>query len=167
MSAFSRVLVPIDFGTESKAVLRIATSLARALGASLYLVHVVRDPYLAVDLPELYAVDWAKLRADLVAETTSRLEALAAEITHPHVTCDVWVGSAPETIIQAAIDGRADLIVMGTHGRGAMGQLFIGSVADRVIRHAPCPVVTVGPFGAVHVAPQAAAGDVRAGVGAS
>jgi universal stress protein A len=112
----------------------------------------------------LYGIDWAKLRADLVADAKSRLVALTAEITGVSVTCEAWIGRAPETIIQAAIDTNADLIVMGTHGRGVMGHLLIGSVADRVIRHAPCPVVTVGPFGSVHVAPQAADSGAHAGV---
>ena len=157
-SAFSRILVPTDFGAESKAALAAASSLARALGASIHLLHVARDPIIAVGTPELYGIDWAKLRDDIVAEANNQLAVLAETVPDVQITRDVLIGRPADMIAQAAADTRADLIVMGTHGRGVMGHLLIGSVADRVIRLARCPVMTVREFGAVRVsAPEAAA----------
>lgn len=159
-SSFSRILVPIDFGAESKAALLAAASLARDLEASIHLLHVARDPILMVGTPELYGVDWAKLRNDLVAEAKSRLAELARTVEGVRVTHDVAVGGPADTIAQTAREMRADLIVMGTHGRGALGHLLIGSVADRVIRLAHCPVMTVREFGGVRLSkPEAAAGE--------
>ena len=149
--AFSRILVPVDFGAESRAAFAAAASLARGLGASIHLLHVVKDPVLTVSTPELYGIDWAQLRDDLVAEASVRLATLAGTVTDVPITTEALVGRAADTIAKAAADGGADLIVMGTHGRGVVGHLFLGSVADRVIRLAHCPVMTVRDFGAVRL----------------
>lgn len=167
-SDFSRILVPTDFGAESKAALAAAGSLARPLGASIHLLHVARDPIMAVSTPELYGIDWARLREDIVAEAKIGLAALAETVKDVRVTWDVAIGRPADAIAQAAADMRADLIVMGTHGRGVMGHLLIGSVADRVIRLAHCPVMTVREFGAVRLAvPEGAAGEHRPAAHAS
>jgi nucleotide-binding universal stress UspA family protein len=150
-STFTRILVPTDFGPESNAAFRSAVSLARAVGASIYLLHVAKDPILAVTTPELYGIDWAELRDDIAKEAHARLTAIAETAKDVSVTCYVPIGRAADTIVQAAEDVNADLIVMGTHGRGGLGHLVLGSVAERVIRMAGCPVMTVRDSGAVRV----------------
>lgn len=159
---FSRILVPTDFGAESKAALAAAASLARALGASIHLLHVARDPILAVSTPEIYGIDWATLRNDIVAEAKTRLAVLADTAKDVRLSWDVTMGRPADMIAKVAEDLGTDLIVMGTHGRGLLGQLVIGSVADRVIRLAPCPVMTVREFGAVRLsAPGATAEEYK------
>ncbi|MGH9350531.1 MAG: universal stress protein, partial [Vicinamibacterales bacterium] len=128
--------------------------------ASIHLLHVAKDPILAVSTPELYGIDWVKLRDDIVSDAKAWLAALAETVWGVRVTWDVLVGRAADTIAQAAVDARADLIVMGTHGRGVVGHALVGSVADRVIRLATCPVMTVRELGAVCLpVPEAAASE--------
>lgn len=159
-SAFSRILVPIDFGVESKAALIAAASLARALDASIHMLHVAADPTLTMGTPELYGLDVVRLRADVAADAQARLGELAATAADVRLTWEVQFGRPADRIAETATRMGAGLIVMGTHGRTAIGHLLIGSVADRVIRLARCPVMTVREFGAVRVAaPEPAAAD--------
>ena len=149
---FTCILVATDFGVESAAAFRSAVSLARAVGASIHLLHVAKDPFLAVSTPELYGLDWTTLRDDITDEAQARLARLVNQTGDVPIACDVRIGRAVETIVQAAEDVGADLIVMGTHGRGPLGHLLLGSVAEQVIRLADCPVMTVRDFGAVRIA---------------
>ena len=94
---------------------------------------------------EVYLGELPKLREDLVKEAERRmlgtLESLAA--TGVQATGEVLIGGPSHVIIEQATKVNADLIVMGTHGRTGITHLLIGSVAERVIRHAPCPVFVV------------------------
>jgi len=106
-----------------------------------------------VTTPELYGIDWVGLRTEIVNNARARLETLAKTAGDVPVSCEVVVGRPADAIVQAAADADATLIVMGTHGRGKVGHLLLGSVAERVIRQASCPVMTVRDSGAVHIAP--------------
>jgi universal stress protein A len=81
---------------------------------------------------------------ELQAEAESRLQTLAAGQSVAVETLVVW-GSPPVEICRIAQERRVDLIVMGTHGRTGLAHLFIGSVAERVVRYAPCSVLIVRP----------------------
>ena len=162
---FTRILVPMDFGAESTAAFRTAVSLARSVGASIYLLHVARDPFLAVSTPELYGIDWDALRDDIAKEAKARLSTLADIAGDVPIMCDVRVGRVADTIVHVAEETRTGLIVMGTHGRSTLGHLLLGSVAERVIRLAPCPVMTVRDSGAVQIASSAAAAAEPQAVG--
>lgn len=161
---FTTILMATDFGPESSVALRSCASLARQLGASIHLLHVAKDPMLAVNTPELYGIDWDKLRNDIVKHAGDTVAALTASFPDVLMTTEVVIGSPAETIAQRAADLSADLIVMGTHGRGALGHLFIGSVAERVIRLAPCPVMTVRTSGATHLKKGEAAISAHVGI---
>lgn len=138
-----KVLHPTDFSTGADQARAEATRLARALGAELILVHVLVEMARYVDgltqeqLQQTYGAQrrWAE----------ENLEARVVETNAAGVPVRglLRVGTPSEEIVRAAEDERADVIVMGTHGRGGLGRLFLGSVADRVIRSGPCPVVTV------------------------
>ena len=162
--AFTKILMATDFGPESDVALRSCASLARRLGASIHLLHVVKDPMLAVNTPELYGIDWDRLRDDIVRHARESLAALAASLPDVSIATDAVVGSPAETIANTAVDISADLIVMGTHGRGGLGHLFIGSVAERVIRLASCPVMTVRASGATHVSTRETATAAHVGI---
>jgi universal stress protein A len=143
----SRILVPVDFSAHSEHALRYAVALASRLGASLYLLHVVDDPvatgaWSAEGMPP----DLAELRTELVANAEQRLLVYRGEAERAQVpvVTTARIGLTSYTIVEYAQALNIDLIVMGTHGRSGVAHLFMGSVAERVLRHAPCPVLTVG-----------------------
>lgn len=148
---FTKILMATDFGPESEVALRSCVSLARQLGAAVRLLHVAKDPMLAVNTPELYGIDWDRLRDDIIRQARASLASLAASFPDVPITTEVVVGTPAEAIATRAAESRADLIVLGTHGRGGLGHVFIGSVAERVIRLASCPVMTVRASGSTRV----------------
>ena len=141
---FYRIVVPTDFSECSEEAWRVARRVAAA-GGELILTHILAEAPLyresfTTDISQVYegARRWAQAALEeWVAK--ARAEGLAAR--------DVLrSGVAYREIVALAADERADLIVLGTHGRGGMDRVLLGSVADRVVRLAPCPVLTVrGP----------------------
>jgi universal stress protein A len=139
-----KILVPTDFSPQSDAALDYAAALAAAMKAVVHLVHVVEEPFMGGDW-ELYVRDAQEIRERLDAEARSRLAATAGgvEARNVPVTAELRHGSAVDVIIYDAKAVGADLIVMGTHGRSGLSHLVLGSVAERVIRGAHCPVLAV------------------------
>ncbi len=141
------ILVPTDFSEPSDAALEYATTLAVKLGASLRLLHVFEDPYLAgrAFAAEMYAPIPADLREELLNDIRSGMDERVADLESEGVktAAEVYTGPTAKTIVEYAKAQAIDLIVMGTHGRGGMAHLLLGSVAERVLRTAPCPVLTV------------------------
>ncbi len=138
---FTRILVPTDFSDTSDAALTYATSVAAAFGASLHLVHVFEDPFTAGTLAsEVYAPIPPEVRKQVLADLQTRLD---ARLPAGGGTTAVLTGTTARAITDYAREQQADLIVMGTHGRGGMAHLLLGSVAERVVRTASCPVMTV------------------------
>jgi nucleotide-binding universal stress UspA family protein len=135
MSTPSHILAATDFSAASEEAVGYAAQLARALGARLTLVHVFDEPYVyQVPLPPEYTGD---LRA--------RLEARCAELraSGSDVRAVVRKGVAWSEVVSAASAEGADLIVVGTHGRRGLPRWLMGSVAEKVVRLAPVPVVAV------------------------
>ena len=156
--ALETILMPTDFSEPSQRALEYATSLARRLGASLHLLHVVYFPLEAAASPEGYWVDLTNVRSQMRAEAESQIQALAASLQGIKVTTQVVEGTSPaRAIIQAAKERPAQMIVMGTHGRGGVSHLLLGSVAERVVRTARCPVMTVSAASGEAEAPRSAA----------
>jgi nucleotide-binding universal stress UspA family protein len=142
-----RILVPFDFGEPAEHALDFAQKLATSFGASVEALYVV--PYLpsaALPIPELGAIPLAAHAVDEMAEDAqTRLhEALAPEDTrHRYLRKTVKVGDPRAQIVAYAAAEGVDLIVMGTHGRTGAARFLLGSVAERVVREAPCPVLTL------------------------
>ena len=141
---FSRILVPTDFSAGSERAWRTAQRLAGDLGAELVLVHVLVEAPLFVEGPfaghrvrEFYAA------ARKWVEDQLEQWAAAARGAGRKVQTVLRVGVPYREIVAAARDEGVDLIILGTHGRGGMDRVLLGSVADRVIRMAPCPVLSV------------------------
>jgi len=144
--AISRILVPVDFSPHSELALRYATTLASRLGASVQLLHVVDDPMATGPWSSEVAIpDLSELLKNLIADAERRLEQSRAAVGHLRVpmATTVRTGYSAQTITEHATAGGIDLIVMGTHGRSGLAHLFMGSVAESVVRHAPCPVLTL------------------------
>jgi universal stress protein A len=138
---FKKILCPIDFDNNSIAALRYARDLAKQQDATLYVVHVFFVPLASPGFPlEPYAV---------VSEEPSKLqlEKIAREHLDGIVRYELAIrsGKPAETINQAAEDFDVDLIVMATHGRTGVTRLFLGSVAEHVLRASKRPVITIRP----------------------
>lgn len=135
-----KILVPVDFSNDSRQALDVARSLALDHTASLILVAAVPPPPPTTE-PFLPATEYA----GLIAEMRRNLETMAAGITELSVEAHVLGGAPGPSIVAIANDRQADLIVMETHGRSGINRLVMGSVAEYVLRHAPCPVLTMKP----------------------
>src|SRR5690554_4282176 len=134
-----RLLVPTDFSDTADAALEAAARLARALDGDVVVLHVISEPPLFAD--DLGGVQVDRIHAAQARWADEQLRPRVAGLVDAGVRGrgHVAVGSVAREIVAAAEAERADLIVMGTHGRGRVGQLLLGSVANRVIRTAPCP----------------------------
>jgi len=144
MKPFRKILVPVDFSAHSAQAVRMAASIARRYEASLEIIHVYEP--LAYPLPEGYVMLTQKQLDTLFAELERQLrlaqEAAVAEGAL-QVETHARQGLAVAEICDFARDGGFDLIVMGTHGRKGLEHFLLGSVAERVLRTAPCPVLAV------------------------
>lgn len=134
------ILVPTDFSESARAALDYAKELAAVVGAELHLVHVMDDPVLRWNLPDAMA-PFPVLRDTVEQEAKAGLARLLKEGNR--VTLQTWWGSPSSGILDYAEQHEVDLIVMGTHGRGVIGHALLGSVAERVVRHAKCPTLVV------------------------
>ena len=142
---FNHILVPMDFSAPSDAALECARAVAVQFAGSLHLLHVAEDPYRALYSVEVFVPEIEGLREEVVADALGRLKARLrqADLEQLHATADVIVGTPAMSIVEYAEGHDIDMIVMGTHGRGGMSHLLMGSVAERVVRTATCPVLTV------------------------
>jgi len=137
MIVLKRVLVATDFSAPSHAALIYGRALARSFGASLHLLHVVENYFLRPTAAVPHLVQQAKTRMLDDQLSDEDRKTLAARTV-------LEVSDEPaETIVDYAKAQEVDLIVMGTHSRSGLDRLLVGSVAEHVIRTAPCPVLTV------------------------
>lgn len=140
----ARILVPTDFSVVSELALEYAITVASRFGASLHLLHVVDDPFVGGAFgSEVYITSVPAMRVHLVDEAASKLSRLLWHCQSVAARREVRVGRPADVIREAAEEHACDLIVMGTHGRTGMAHLLLGSVAERIVREAPCPVLTV------------------------
>jgi universal stress protein A len=144
MTKLQTILVPTDFSPQAAAALEFAVALAQRANAALHLVHV--DDFVSYALPVPGIAVAGGVLADLRAGLNERLTALRSEVLTAGVRqaeATLLEGRPYMEIVRLAEALPADLIVMGTHGRGGFSHLMLGSVAERVARAAPCPVIAV------------------------
>jgi nucleotide-binding universal stress UspA family protein len=144
MKRIRQVLYATDFSAASRRALDTAMALAKSQNAKLTIVHVLA-PIVLVPEQYLDAVTIDQLQKQARQWSTRQLAALATRAKKAGVKASVVLreGDAPDQIVRACRSTKSDLIVMGTHGRRGLQKFFLGSVAERVVRAAPCPVVTV------------------------
>jgi nucleotide-binding universal stress UspA family protein len=136
-----RILFPTDFSENAEYAFQYALTFAREFGAKLYVLHVIYFP------PQMPEYDIGQVIDGLVKNAEKTLKKLIEKtketevIFHP----EVRVGVEYSEITELAEKEKIDLIVLGTHGRTGLAHAFLGSVAERVVRHAACPVLTVKP----------------------
>jgi nucleotide-binding universal stress UspA family protein len=157
---FKRILCPVDMSDFSLEALKLAVKLVQSSGASISLLHVVDNPFDELYMKSITQADPALIelyqkqplrRSRIVAALVDHSEVLLKQFCHPwverisKVKYAIRTGDAFENIIDVAEDHRIDLIVLATHGRTGLKRLLIGNVAEKVVRYAPCPVLTVRP----------------------
>ena len=157
---FKRILCPVDLSPFSLGALKLAVKIAESAGARLYLLHVIDNPFDELYMKSITEADPALFalyqkepvkRARIMRATEGHSEVLLKQFSHDwverlaKVRYVVASGNPFEKILDAAETHRVDLIVLATHGRTGVKRLLIGNVAEKVVRHAPCPVLTVKP----------------------
>lgn len=146
MIEIRRILCPTDLSDVSRRAFDHAAALAWHYGSEVRVVHVV-EPFRSVSGGGLPYPSWTALNP----EARRRLEAALFALTEPaassglHVEEEILEGVAVHEILTEARSLPADMLVMGTHGRGGFQRFLLGSVTEKVMRHAPCPVLTVPP----------------------
>jgi nucleotide-binding universal stress UspA family protein len=145
MPTISTILVATDFSDASESALKYAKSLAKAFGATIHVLHVLEDLAAHAWTTEVYVAALPGVHEEMEKQARERLDAtLTAEEREAFkAQLTLRTGSAFVEIVRHAREIKADLLVMGTHGRGAIAHMLLGSVAERVVRKAPCPVLTV------------------------
>jgi nucleotide-binding universal stress UspA family protein len=145
MIALHRILVPTDFSKSSDNALRYAVAFAEKFGAEIHLLHVVQD--LALFIPEAVMAipPPAPPVEQFIAAARAALERAIGGLNCPGLTVhpEVAEGVPSEEILRLARQRDVDLIVMGTHGHTGLAHILLGSVCEKVVRRAPCPVLTV------------------------
>ena len=137
---FRNILCPIDFDANSPAALEFAGKIAQETGGRIYLLHVV--PWTVAAVP----IDASQVLAELKQSATTRLQQLAREKLTGTVANEIVVTVATNPgseVVRIARELKADVVIMATHGRKGLSHLVLGSVAERVVRESPCPVLTL------------------------
>jgi universal stress protein A len=157
---FKRILCPVDLSGFSLDALKLAVKIAESSGATLDILHVIHNPFDEMYMTAITETDPALMemyanepqrRARILRATEEHSEVLLKQFCHevvqhyPKVRYHVRKGDPFEAILDGAEDFMTDLIVLATHGRTGVKRLVIGNVAEKIVRHAPCPVLTVKP----------------------
>jgi nucleotide-binding universal stress UspA family protein len=140
-----RVLVPTDFSDSARHAFTYGLSFAKEYGAELVLLHVVENVTVGY-ASDLFPVPMAEVFQEISGYARGELAKLGQEARDRGVTAvqeQVIQGKPSNEIIRFASENHVDMIVLGTHGKGMLDQALFGSTTERVVRRAPCPVLTV------------------------
>jgi len=145
MHPFHTILVALDFSETAGDTLDAALAIAGNRDRRVHLLHVVPDLFKSLQFAEVPVVDWSEIQRDSMETARTQLVTLAAErkLDPLDVTVAVEIGPPASEIVRYANEHDARLIVLGSHGHGVVRRFILGSVADRVLRQASCPVMLV------------------------
>ncbi len=143
--AVRNVLFATDFSPISEAALPYAVSVCRHFGSTLHMAHILTDAGLLMMSGGIDYVSLGTIYEDAHTEAKQKLERIALRLGQMPRRCHVRHGKVWKNLAEIVETNRIDLLVVGTHGRGGFGKLLLGSVAEDILRHAFCPVLTVGP----------------------
>ena len=147
MIQLNSLLVATDFGETSKSALEYGRNLARAFGARLHVLHVAAR-VASMSAAEFDPTNVADLQADIIEDANRQLNLLLTDNDRRQLQVNAMVlgsTSPAAAIVDYAKETHVDIIIVGTHGRGGISRLLMGSVAEHVVRNAPCPVLVVRP----------------------
>lgn len=155
MPAVRNILLATDFSDASDAALAYARTFAETFGASLHVLHVLEDLAAHAWTTEVYVAALPGVHEEMERQARERLEQVLTpeERTRLNGVLVLRSGSPFVEVVRYAREENVDLIVLGTHGRGAIAHMLLGSVAERVVRKAHCPVLTVRPAALEFVMP--------------
>ena len=139
------VLFATDFSAASEAALPYATAICRRFGSALHIAHVLSDASILMMTGGVDYVSMSTIYEDAHTEAREKLDQISGRLEAIPHRCYVRHGQVWENLAGIVEEEKIDLIVVGTHGRTGLGKLLLGSVAENILRHAPCPVLTVGP----------------------
>jgi universal stress protein A len=144
MLAINIIVVPTDFSTQSLSALEYAVGMAKSFDARLKVVFV-NEPGLKISEMAWVGVEKQSMTGQQANEARRSIEKLVLDRIPVDVPVDANIvyGGAVDSIIEYAADVNADVIVMATHGRTGVSHVLLGSVAEQVVRKAPCPVLTL------------------------
>jgi nucleotide-binding universal stress UspA family protein len=147
LSAISvrNVLYATDFSATSKAAMPYAAAICRRFGSTLHTAHVLSDASLLMMTGGVDYVSMGTIYEDAHTEAGVKLDQLSARLEGIAHRNYVRHGQVWKSLAGIIDENQIDLVVLGTHGRSGLGKLLLGSVAEDILRHAPCPVLTVGP----------------------
>jgi nucleotide-binding universal stress UspA family protein len=144
---WKRICCPIDFSDASRAAMEVAADLARRHGAELVLLHAYPIP--GYTFPDGSVVASPKMMQELAEQAQRHLDEWRADaerlLQGPRVSVEKAIGEPASEIVSYAKESGVDLLVLGTHGRTGLEHALMGSIAERVVRRAHCPVLTVRP----------------------
>jgi len=155
---FKRILCPVDLSSFSRDALKLAAEISKSTNATLYLLHVIHNPLDELYMTSITQADPASIelyrkeptkRSQLLKTIKEHSQILLKQFCHnqlqqiPKARYIIETGDPFEKIIDVAEGRRINLIVLATHGRTGIKRLIIGNVAEKVVRHAPCAVLTV------------------------
>ncbi|ARW80817.1 universal stress protein [Aeromonas salmonicida] len=141
MPSIKTLLCPVDFSQMSQSVLDYAVFMAQSHQAELKLIHVV-DQLHGFDSYKILHMTAIEITHEMERQAKTQLKELVAPLPIP-ASFEVRFGRAADEIVIQAKEDKIDLVVMGSHGRSGLSHLLVGSVAESVVRHAPCPVLVV------------------------
>jgi nucleotide-binding universal stress UspA family protein len=144
MIKLKKVLVPTDFSESARHAFTYGVSFAREYGAELVLLHVVENLTVGY-ASDLFPVPMAEVFQEISGYAKTELAKLGAQARDKGIVVQeqVVMGKPSAEIIRFAHENAVDMIVLGTHGKGMLDQALFGSTTERVVRRAPCPVLTV------------------------
>lgn len=149
MKEIHTIIVPIDFLEHTDQIVEFALYISKQLNSELRFAHIVDPPhnYGGYEYPSLGA-----LTDEIMKHAEKQMKELIIKNKNNCLGCDgkVLKGNIVDSIIKYAKDEKADLIIIGTHGRKGLDKMWLGSVAERVIKRAPCPTLTWNPYKATN-----------------
>ncbi len=143
---FSKILVPVDFSEYTADILKHAMEIARRFDSTIHLIHVIPNmDYFTPYESFMAAENMVAVQKGIEAEVRKDLDEMAKGISAIPVVKAVRTGVSFVEIVDYVRTEGMDLVVMATHGRGGLEHIIIGSVAEKVVRRSPCPVLTIRP----------------------
>ena len=143
---FSKILVPVDFSEYTADILKHAMEIARRFDSTIHLIHVIPNmDYFTPYESFMAAENMVAVQKGIEAEVRKDLDEMAKGISGIPVVKTVRTGVSFVEIVDYVRTEGMDLVVMATHGRGGLEHIIIGSVAEKVVRRSPCPVLTIRP----------------------
>lgn len=148
MTGYQSILAPTDFSDSATDAVRAAAGLARHYKAELHLLHIVAAQVYYTEMPEMMLPPIEGLSEQLRASAKEKLESLVSTLgknLHLFVHVEESAARPADAIVETAANTRADLIVIGSHGRTGLMHILLGSTAERVVREAGCDVLVIKP----------------------